>query len=945
MKNSVSSQVRLLGEVPTGGGKVERRLFSQTEWLVQTKLRAPLVRDDMVPRRRLHDALGQAITSYPVTMVSAPAGYGKTTLLASLPRILPELPVVWVALDADDNDPIRFLSTLSAALKMLRPASGTEASALVVADLPPDTHADMQAHVRRTMCAIINDILDTLPEPFVLVLDDLHVVEKRSVYAALDYLLDHLPPQMRLVIGTRNDPPLSLGRLAARRRLAELRREDLSFTAAEADALLRGTLGLDLSPEDLATLQEKTEGWAAGLCLLTNSLDRIATTDGRRAFLRGLVQTERIFDFLTEEVLASLDPDLRTFLLETSILAELTPELSRAVTGRSDAPLLLKELYRRNLFLVATNEGQTGGETTLSYRYHHLFREFLRQRLQWEMPERVKELHRRAAEAEILASRAIGHYLAAELWESAVRVIAEIGWQFIHLGMANTVRTWIQPLPQTVQDAHSKLINFMGVAAFIKCDYATAQRFLRRARRAFAEAGDWEAEGDVLGLLAVSARRMEQPEGLAGFVNEALDRLTVVNGRPLLLMARVWTHCLKGDWSLAARDFQEATIAAGDSRDPTVFSGFVYTFEAPYGTLPGCLDRAEQYCRKAFTLLTESDDPIRMALEDKMAFIHLWRGRLSEAITAADRALVLKERLGGYPLIGLNAAMYAAVTSAARGEFAEADRYWTRLLQQLKVPVDPPFVIYLYALGRIRWLQGQLTEARQSYTQLCAAESRTETPLAPYLRKAMGGMLALAEGRYTQAEELLRHAAALEQSVPMAVAVGSARLLLSRLYLERGRPEAALSELIPVMLECRENNLPGIILQEGAAIAPVLRLAANQSPEAVYASYLLDLMGPLASSEALPAAAPGRRSTLEAPPEQAVKPEAPLMPLTAREIDVLHLIAIGASNRAIAERLVIGEQTVKSHVVNILRKLNVTSRTQAAARAHVLGLVDHRPAR
>jgi LuxR family maltose regulon positive regulatory protein len=258
--------------------------------------------------------------------------------------------VAWFSLDEEDNDPARFLITLIAALRGLNPACGATAQT-VLTSLP-----NPGAQARQIIGVLINDILETLPDPFVLILDDLHLIAEPAVFAALDYLLGRAPPQMHLAIGTRHNPPLALARLRARGQLVELRARELAFSREETTAFLNGVLGLGLSPADLASLYERTEGWPAGLRLLANSLERIPSPAARTACIRDLAQTDRyIFDFLAEEVLDRQPPAVRAFLLETSILAELTPARCQAVTGRSDAGAILEDLYRRNLFLISAS--------------------------------------------------------------------------------------------------------------------------------------------------------------------------------------------------------------------------------------------------------------------------------------------------------------------------------------------------------------------------------------------------------------------------------------------------------------------------------------------------------------------------------------------------------------------------------------------------------------
>ncbi|HEY67719.1 MAG TPA: helix-turn-helix transcriptional regulator, partial [Thermoflexia bacterium] len=309
----------------------------RADWLVQTRLHPPPLCGDVIPRPRLLDVLHTALTSYPLTLISAPAGYGKTTLLAaycaevqrgeplfsSTPlHFRPPAQIAWLSLEEEDNDPVHFLNGLIAALRCLNSACGTTAQ-MLFSSLP-----NPSAEARRIVGVLINDILETLPDPFALILDDLHLITEPAVFAALDYLLERLPPQMHLVIATRHDPPLALARLRARGRLAELGLADLRFSGDEASLFLNERRHLGLSPADLTALQARTEGWPVSLRLLASSLERIPTPTGRTVFITDLAQTDRyVFDYLADEVLNRQDPEVRAFLLETSILSELTAPL------------------------------------------------------------------------------------------------------------------------------------------------------------------------------------------------------------------------------------------------------------------------------------------------------------------------------------------------------------------------------------------------------------------------------------------------------------------------------------------------------------------------------------------------------------------------------------------------------------------------------------------
>ena len=390
--------------------------MTQPSWLAHTKFVPPQLREDLVSRKRLLDKLLSAVTANSLTLLSAPAGYGKTTLLASLPNAFPDLAFVWIALEEEDNDLMRFFTSLILALQRLDPTYGRNTQALL-ASLP-----NPAVETRHVISILINETLEDLPKT-IIVLDDLHLITEPAVHASLDYLLERKPPQMHLVVAARYDPPLSLARLRARGQLAEFRIPELRFTNDEAKLFLNEKQCLDLSPAELNKFQLRAEGWAAGLRLLAGSLNQINSAMDRSAFIDDLALTDSyVFDFLAEEVLKRQEPEIREFLLEICILQEITPSLCKALTGRDDAQAMLEALYRRNLFLTQA------GETGKVYRYHALFAEFLRSQLEQEMPERIIELHRRAAEAQktTAPARAIAHYLSAELWEDAAQTIEQV---------------------------------------------------------------------------------------------------------------------------------------------------------------------------------------------------------------------------------------------------------------------------------------------------------------------------------------------------------------------------------------------------------------------------------------------------------------------------------------------------------------------------------------
>lgn len=588
----------------------------QTHWLTQTKFHPPRLRDDLVIRRRLLDALEAAVQTHRLTLISAPAGYGKTTLLSLLPQTFPTLPVAWLSLDQEDDDPSRFLSALIVALQRLHSACGVT-TRTVLSNL-----ANPPAEIRRVMGVLINDILETLPAPFLLVLDDLHVISEPTIYQALDYLLERLPTQMHLVAGTRHDPPLALARLRAREDLAELRLDDLRFTLSETTTLFNEQLRLGLSAADLTTLYQYAEGWAAGLRLLAGSLQPRLPFAQRSDFISRVAQSNRyIFDLLAEEVLRQQRADVQQFLLETSILTELTPTLCRAVTSRPDAGAVLEELYRHNLFIMALDEQETSAAQPsvnatpaarfplATYRYHDLFAAFLRQQLAQTMPEQLPELHRQAANAQTRPTRAIHHYLAGELWNEAAQTIAAVGEQLLQQGWVASLQKWIAALPATMQQTQPQLAYLLGVCAWHQRRLVEADFYLKQALASFGAAGMQTEQGQTLAYLSELAYlKTEFSQGLA-LIERALACPIKTHTRVQLLLTRARVAFFQGDFMAGDRDVDLATQIVQQTGDLDALYALLEGSALGFAALPGRLDRLGQLCQFASARVGE-DNPL-----------------------------------------------------------------------------------------------------------------------------------------------------------------------------------------------------------------------------------------------------------------------------------------------------------------------------------------------
>src|SRR5215210_33821 len=400
--------------------------------ILRAKLYVPRVRPDNVPRERLYGRLDRGV-GRELTVVTAPAGFGKTTLLADWSR-RSELPVAWISLDERDDDPVRFLLYVISAIETIHEDFG-ESSRAFLASL------QAQEELEPVLTALSNEILE-LGRDFVLVLDDYHTIRSETIHEALAFLLDHTPPPMHLVVAGRTRPPLPLSRWRARGKLTELGAPELRFTLDEATDFLGRTMGLSLTGESVAALEEEAEGWIAGLQLAAHALK------GREAEMHPVEplsgNARHVFDYLADEVLSGQPEDVREFLLETSIVETLSGPLCEALTGRTDGLEMLDRLERDNLFLVPLDEEGR------YYRYHHLFAAFLRERLQRVSPDAILELHRRAGhwyEDDDCISGAIEHTLAAEDFDRAADLIEEETGVRRRYVDASLLLRWLGTLP------------------------------------------------------------------------------------------------------------------------------------------------------------------------------------------------------------------------------------------------------------------------------------------------------------------------------------------------------------------------------------------------------------------------------------------------------------------------------------------------------------------
>jgi len=624
----------------------------------------------------------------------------------------------------------------------------------------------------------------------------------------------------------------------------------------------------------------------------------------RDSFLRHLAHIDRyVFDYLAAEVFDTLLPEEREFMLDVSILSELTPEVCAAVTRRDDAGAMLQGMYARNLFILALDD------RGLVLRFHDLYREFLLHRLLREQPERVPELHRRAAAAEHSFSRAVTHLIAAEAWDEAAAMIETRGEPTLREGALATFRSWTDALPDEVLDRHPRLWYLLGVAAWTHFEVGRAIEHQRRAVEGFRAAGDREGLGPALVLLSNALFAAGDFTVARELAEEASTCDLPMVSRLSLLMQEVFADLSTGRGQRSLELIDAALDLVESNDDPELLHTLGRDMHAPLFSIPGMAARAERFARIASREERHGPSPLMVSSLAMLAWAQAWRGNSDDAEATEANAMATAERLGATGLVELKAAVLRGSLAALRRDDALADAMIDVVFEALRNPEAQPLADawmagYLVWVGRIRLLQGRIADARAAAQRIAVVENVREWPTAPLARAILQGLVADAEGQRDVAIAMLRRAVAMQETIRADTFAGDARVYLAGVLLQEGRGDEALDVFRPAFDESETHGTPGAIAWNGPSARALLRLIGQAAPE---------------------------------PPPPIVTAHGE--PLTAREAEVLRLIAHGASNAAIAQALAISIHTVKRHVANLLQKLRVSSRSEAGAVARKL-LVD-----
>jgi LuxR family maltose regulon positive regulatory protein len=906
--------------------------------LVATKFHVP--RAGFVPRPRLLTRLTGGIERG-LTVVCTPAGFGKTTLLGDWVR-RGRRPAAWLSLDAGDNDPVRFWRYVAAALDRIRPGLREQVAAMLDGLQQPSLEA--------VAIAVINELSPPAAGAEVaLILDDYHLIEAPPVHASVTFLLDRLPPELRMVIASRADPPLPLARLRARGQLAELRADDLRFTLGETAAFLREATGVDLPAASVAALQERTEGWAAGVQLAALSLQGQADPAGFVATFAG--GHRYVLDYLTEEVLARQPERVVQFLLETSVLDRLCAPLCDAVTGRADGQELLEQIDRANLFVVPLDEVRRW------WRYHHLFADLLRARLGQEQPERLPELHRSAAawhEEHGFADDAVRHAVAAGDASWAARLVERHVEALLRRSEGATLGRWLSALPTECVRARARLCLAQAVSAVLAGRVEAVEPLLADAEHAFAASGDEPHEPSVGRALSVLAN---VPASIV-FLRAELARLRGDAARAVACDREALTHLTKGDWllrslvawNLAVADWLHGHLAeaeraladvaaerkaAGEGFLAVVVCRDLGQVQHTQGRLDAALHTYQQGLETA-SGVGRQPPHVGMA-HVGLAVVLYERDELDAALEHATRGIALCQQLAFTQSLANGFGMLARIRQA-QGDPAGA---LEAIGQAERVGVSPQVVALLNPVpvwrARLLLARGQIAEA----TRWVGERGLAVTDEPSYPREGEYLVLArtlLAAGEPGRAHALLArlHAqAAAQQRIGSVIEV---RALQALAYAAGGDKTAALTAMAEALSLAAPEGYVRVFVDEGEPMARLLgRLAAAQRA------------GEVASRTAAPPRYVDRLARAFQPRDTRAASSRTtrgtaamaglIEPLSDRELQVLALLATGRSNQQIADELVVALDTAKKHVGRILDKLGAANRTQAVARARALGLL------
>ncbi len=899
--------------------------------ILATKLYIPPPRQKIVPRPRLIERLDAVFNAGSrLTLISAPAGFGKTTLvsewIAGCGR-----PAAWLSLEEGDNNLTRFLIYLIAALQTLALSKIGGIAANIGAGVLAMLQSPQLPSTESILATLLNEIA-TISDSFILVLDDYHVIDSQSIDHVLAFLVEHLPSQMHLVIASREDPPLPLARLRACGQLAELRAADLCFTPTEAADFLNQVMGLNLSAEDITALETRTEGWIAGLKLAAISMQ--GRSDPTR-FIQSFTGSHRfVLDYLIEEVLGRQPENIQMFLLRTSILDRMCGSLCDAVL--LDFPAsgqeTLEYLEHANLFVIPLDQERRW------YRYHHLFSELLR--LRFGQPQELSNLHLRASawyEANDDLAEAFHHAFAAGDFERAVR-LAEAAWQEMERNFQTVAWIgWVKKLPDAVVCSQPSLCVLLGRAFSDVGELGSSETYLQSAERALADKKDQEQSSPLSGTIALIRASNAQNEGdLAETVKYAELSIQLIPENDVYLRAQAaitlgFTHWATGNLeaSLRAMHTWVEDMQRLGNQEFAIASAFAV---ADMQVILGRLSDAEKSLRQAIqqaAMHIPEAESITAHHHLGLAMLAHERGNDAAAAQYLQTAADLGQRT---TLVD-----WLYRWNLAQARLKESDREWDSALDLLDVAgrayVKNPIPILrpVEALKtRVYLKQGRLDKA-QAWVRARGISTEVEVRYLDEYDHLTLARVRMAEGSFAGVSGLLERLLALAETQKRSGSVIEILLTQALVYQAQNDWPRALTALERALALTEPEGYLRTFVDEGEAMR--LMLVDFKSMNEKQATHLLrDYVDKILAAFSQPVEAISKSTIANQESEM-------IEPLTNRELEILRLIAEGQSNAEISQRLYLALSTVKGHNLRIFNKLQAQNRTEAVVRAQELGLL------
>ena len=903
----------------------------QADWAGQrlnTKLYLSPVRQTLVERPRLLESLNDGLKGK-LTLISAPAGFGKTSLVSSW-REQNKMPLGWFSLDEGDNDPNRFLDYLIAALQTVDEDLCDESADLL--------KQSANKPFKTVLTSILNEI-NAHDSEFVMAFDDYHVITEPSIHEALGFLIENLAPHAHTLIATRSDPPFPLARLRARGELKELRATDLRFDANEAGSFLNDVMELGLAAGDVTALEERTEGWIAGLKLSALSLQG---REDKSEMVKDFAGDNRfILDYLVEEVLHRQSNEMQNFLLHTSVLSRLRGRLCDAVTGNNNGHETLEKLERANLFVIPLDMKGTW------YRYHHLFGDLLRLRLEQREPGLVRELQNKASlwcEENGLTEEAINYSLAAHDWERALNLIEPIAYQLLSLGKVDRLKRWLETIPETALRPRPRLCFWYIPTLLYKSEFDKVEKYLHimeeaeppQVRRGLASAV-WSTRS----LLASSAGDVKKAEE---FCNKSEEQLLPddVKQHAVVSYARTRLTFLKGDMKASEEKVLEV-IPIFRRADHFVFeiagrTGLAY-IRGLQGRLRECINGIEE----VMPLAREKSS----YLPDVLFYPHSYLCDVYRELNDLDRAKThLNEALNIYSKVVVQSyvAFYADnIRSLAwmlelLGDAEHAQALVDDGVRRMERNNNEIALKQIRALRALLFLRRNDMREANRWAESCGLNVDDEAIYATELSHITYARWLFARGEGEKALPLIKR-------VQRSAQAGSRiRALIHLLTLEAliqqslGKEVPANAALETALSLAQPESFMRTFIDEGEPLAKLLKQCLKQDGKRWEREKPALLPYVMKLNEALGALGPQT-------PTRAAQSEAEGLPwwyledpLSDRELEVLQHVAKGLSNQEIADKLFLSTGTVKRHMSNIYQKIDVHSRTQAVERARSMKL-------